>query len=282
MSTITRTVYGARIQTELLLGLPHTHIDNTTLNEKFDVQARVMPSPVRTPILAYFGIGMGGFRYAQGAENNVYPLEIQHSPTDAAAYRHIPFLLRQVGNDIVGPLREQYAMRRLVQHNGTNYIGYYLRKLNRNGVIPQMLHNVPDGNGGITSNPFIPNSSNLNPVAPPIPPVGSVTTDGSYMSTSATIDLSFSEQQVDELLEVGRILYDDPRQIVLSEFVLVAGVEQVVTSSPATGSVNYLEALQATVVAHATANYAMAYLDKGLDHSLELGAIEPLTITALP
>ncbi len=281
MSTITRTIYGSRIQSELLLGIQHSHIDNTTLNEKFDIQAGVMPANNVVPTLGYFCIGMGGHRNMTGAESQPYPEEIKHSPSDAALYRHLPFLLREMGNDLTTAERQRYAMRKLVTINGTSYIAYYLRRLSKTGAVPQMLYNVPNDTGGETITNFVPTGSNLNPTAPAISPTGVVTTDGSYLSASSTLSLSFSESDVSELLEVGRIMFDNPKQVVISEFGLVAGVDQVVTSSVATGSVNYIEALQATVIAHITAFYAMAYQNQGLDHTLEVGAIEPLLVTGL-
>jgi hypothetical protein len=284
MSNITRTLFGARIQAEQLLGLPHQAVSFTTLNEKFDIQAGAVAANNVIPSLGYFCIGMGGHRNMVGAENTPYPDDVSFSPEYGALYRHLPFIMRAVGEDLDTTTRSRYAMRKLVTVNGVNYIAYYLRRIDRTGLTVAMNHNTPvPGSGStpptVTVTPYVPTSANLNPVAPALPPTGAVTTDGSYLSTSTPLNLSISAAEQAELMNVGRILFDNERQVVISEIGLVAGVDQVVTSSTATGSVNYIEALQATLVAHVMTYYAMAFHNLGVEHSLEVGAIEPLLVT---
>lgn len=287
MSIVTRTIYGARLQTELLLGLPHAHVANTTLNEKFDVHPGVSPSTGEKLALKYLGIGVGGHRHAVGADSIPYTDPIEHDPRDAAAYRPIPFILREVGNDLSPLERSRYAMRRLETINGSNYIAYYLRRISMDQVAPTMVLNVPQSGQGtgdpvITQTPFVPTGANLNPTPNPVSPTSAVSTDGSYLSTSATLMIGFSETEVSELLNVARIKWDNERLAVVSEFQLVAGVDQVVTSTIGGASINYQEALMATVVGHVATDYTMANFNKGLEHALELGAIEPLLVQSTP
>lgn len=283
MSTITRTILGARIQTELLLGLKHKPVPFTTLNEKFNVQAGVNTPDAAVPTLQYLAIGIGGHRTQVGAEGISYPEDNLFSPASGALYRHLPFIMREVGSDLTTTERARYAGRVLEQHNGKNYICYYLRLIDTALSEVVMSLNVPQGGSGSTPpvivvEPFVPDSSNLNPTPPLVPANGAVTTDGSYLTTSVNLELSFEAAEVEELLNVGRILFDNERQVVISEFGMVAAKPMLVTSSTATGSVNYYEAVQATLIAHSMVYYAMMYLNRGFDHTLELGAIEPLTI----
>lgn len=284
MSKITRTIYGTTLQTELLLGLPHTHVDNTTLNERFDVFPRVLPTNSQVPTLHYIGIGNGGHRHMVGADSIPYTDPIEHDPTDAAAYRPIPFVMRPVGEDLSPAEREEYAMRRVETHGGQNYFCYYLRRLDLSGVTPTMLMNVPTAVGGGTGEPtivpsaFVPTGANLNPTPSPLAPVGTITTDGSYLTATAPLVLSFNLNQINELLNVGRIRWNNERMVVLSEFQFVAGVDQVVTSNAGGVNVTYREALEAIVVAHMTADYTMANINKALNHTVQLGAIEPLLV----
>lgn len=286
-SNITRTIHGARIQTELLLGLEHEVVEFTTLNEKFNVQAGTPTPNDEVPVLGYLAIGMGGHRTVAGADGVTYPEDNFFSPANAALFRHLPFLLREVGSDITSAERQRYAMRTVIQGpDSKNYIAYYLRRVDMTSVGVNMFHNTPTGGSGSTppivvQEPFVPDSSVLNPVAPIIPPNGVITTDGTYLSTSAVLNLDFSENDIDELLNVGRILFNNERQVVISELGLVAGRDQVVTSSAASGSVSYLEAIQATLVAHSIVFYSIPHMNLGFQHSLELGAIEPLMIASL-
>lgn len=283
MSTITRTILGARIQSELLLGLKHAPLPFTTLNEKFNVQAGVNTPDAEVPTLQYLAIGIGGHRTQVGAEGISYPEDNLFSPASGALYRHLPFIMREVGSDLTQTERARYGMRVLEQHNGKNYICYYLRLIDTSLSQVVMALNVPQGGSGstppvIVTEPFIPDSSHLNPTPPLVPANGAVTTDGSYLTTSVNLELSFEAAEVEELLNVGRILFDNERQVVISEFGMVAAKPMLVTSSTGSGSVNYYEAVQATLIAHSMVYYAMMYLNRGFDHTLELGAIEPLTI----
>lgn len=284
MSNITRTLFGARIQAELLLGLPHRAVQFTTLNEKFNVQAGAVATNNAVPALGYFTIGRGGHRNMVGSDNTSYPDDVGFSPEYGALYRHLPFIMRAVGDDLDPATRGRYCLRTLLPVNGVNYIAYYGRRFDKTGLTVAMNHNLPtEGNGStppsVVVTPYVPDSANLNPVAPALPPTGAVTTNGAYLSTSAALNLSFSEADVAELMNVGRLLFDNERQMVVSEIGLVAGVDQVVTSSAATGSVNYTEVLQATLAGHIMTYYPMAFMNKGVQQSLELGAIEPLLMT---
>jgi hypothetical protein len=276
MHIITRTIYGSRLQSQLLLGLPYTPAANTTLNERFDVQAGIAPPNGEVPRVRYFGIGNGGHRNMTGADGIPYVSPIQHSPADACAYRPLPFLLREPSNDLTVTERQKYAMRKEEVINGQNYIAYYLKRMDFSDVVPQMLHNsVADG--VTTTTPFVPSGANLNPTPPAISPTGVVTTSGDYLSTSALLGLGFTAADVAELVEVARIMYDNELYAVISEIMLVAGVDKIVTATgPGGVNFNYEEAIAATVVTHITAHYSVGYTNNGFDYDLDLGATEPL------
>lgn len=283
MSNITRTIYGAAIQNELLLGLKHQVREFTTLNEKFDIAAGMPTANDEVPVLGYLAIGMGGHRMVSGSEGAPYPEDNFFSPASGALYRHLPFVIREVGQDLNSTERRRYGMRKLIQADGRNQIAYYLRRWDKTNIAVNMFHNVPTGGSGSTPpgviiTPFVPDSSNLNPVPPTLPNTGAVSTDGAYLSTSSVMNLDFSEADINELLNVGRLLFQNERQMIISEMGLVAGIDSVITSSAATGGVDYYEAIQATLVAHSAVYYAVAHMNKGFEYSLELGAIEPLLV----
>lgn len=276
MRIITRTIYGSRLQATMLLGLPYTQIANTTLNEKFGVQAGVVPDNQAVPRVRYFAIGNGGHRNLVGGDGQPYTSPVQHSASDAALYKHLPFLLREPTNDLTVTERLRYGMRKVIPINGTNYVAYYLKKLDLTGVVPEMKHNtVTDGVTG--SVPFVPTGANLNPVAPSIPSTGVTSTNGDYLSASANLNLDFSAEDVAELINVATIMYDNPLYAVISEIGLVAGVDKTV-SAPAAGggTFNYSEVVGAQITTHITAHYNVGFSNQGFAFGIELGATEPL------
>lgn len=276
MRIITRTIYGSRLQTELLLGLPYVPVTNTTLNEKFGIQSGVVPDSQAVPRVRYFCIGNGGHRNEVGGDGQPYVSAIQHAASDAALYKHLPFLIREPDSDLTALERQRYALRKQITVNGDTYIAYYAKRLDFTNVAAEMKHNTVSD--GITSSiPFVPTGANLNPTAPAIPSTGVVTTNGDYLSASAVLNLNFSEQDVAELINVATILFANPLYAVISEIGLVAGVDKVV-SAPAFGggSFNYSEVVSAQITTHITAHYPVQFSNLGFDFGVEIGATEPL------
>lgn len=275
MRKITRTIMGSKLQTELLLGLNYTHVENTTLNEKFDIQADVLPPAGTMPKVRYFCIGNGGHRNETGADAFPYTTAIQHDVGDAALYRHTPFLIRTPDNDLDNTARANYGLRKEITVNGTPYIAYYLKRLDFTDAEVALLHNVVT-DGVVTSTPYIPTTANLSPTPPELPATGVVTTDGDYLSSSAILKLAMSSIDVEEYVNAITILYDNPAYAVISEIGLVAGVDRIVTVPQGAGSLNYQEVIVAQITTHLTAYYAVQYTNDGFDFRLELGGTESL------
>lgn len=275
MRKITRTIMGSKLQTEQLLGMPYTHVENTTLNEKFAIQADVLPNAGQMPSVRYFCIGNGGHRNESGADGFPFTSAIQHDVGDAALYRHLPFIIRPIDEDLDNIERANYRLRKVIQIAGADYVAYYAKKLDFTDAEVELKHNTIN-DGVITSVPYIPTSANLNPVPPALPATGVVTTDGDYLSSSAILKLAMEAIDVAELVNVATVMFDNPAYAVISEIGLVAGVDKVVTASYGAGTINYNEVIVAQITSHITAYYATQYTNDGFDFRLELGGTESL------
>lgn len=277
METITRTAYGSFLQTATLLKQPFTVLDHTTLNEKFEIQATVKPASGEYPHLMYVAIGNGGHNLTIGANNIPKPEPIQHLATDAACFKHIPFVLREPANDLAEAERKRYALRKLETYNSTQYVAYYLRRFNNATTQPEM--NIVTIENGVQTSvvPFIPNSSNLNPVPQPLVIPGVNVTDGQYIMISSKIDLSFSESDVDELKNVGNIMYGDEAFGMISEIALVTGVDKAINATnPITGSFTFTECIGSQVSAHVNTFFSPVFANSGFKIIFDAGATEPL------
>lgn len=274
MRIITRTVWGASLQTSLLLGLPYAPQESSTLNEKFDIEPDVDLAGT-IPHVKYFCIGNGGHRVIQGADSIPYTSPVNHRASDAALFNHLPFVLREVGDDLTLDQRERYALRRKETINGVNYIAYYLKRMNLAAVQLEMQHtNVVDGNS--TTVDFTASNSNLNPEHPQLPNDGVITTDGNYLTSSAIVPVLFDEDDVAELVNVARILYDNEQRAAISEIGLCSGVDKTVTADSPSGQFNYREAVGVQIATHITGYYPVGYTNKGFELQVEAGATEPM------
>lgn len=274
MRIITRTVWGASLQTSLLLGLPYTPETNSTLNEKFDIEGgRDLEGVI--PHVRYLCIGNNGHRIITGSDGIPYTSPINHRASDAALFNHIPFVLREIANDLSIERREKYALRKRIMVDGEEYYAYYLKRMDVSRVATELIHTqVLDGNS--THSPFVPGTDNLNPEHPELPNTGVISTDGNYLTSSAIIPVLFDENDVAELVNVSRILYGNEQRAVISEIGLCSGVDKVIVGHIPGGTINYREAIGVQIATHITGYYPVGYTNRGFELQIEAGATEPL------
>lgn len=276
MENITRTVYGSYLQTCMLFGLPFSRKPSSTLNEKFGIQPDTVPSIEEMPHTRYWAIGNGGHRMTVGADGIGKPEPIQHRATDAALFNHLPFVLREPANDLATADRAKYGLRREETHNGLRYIAYYLKRIPLAQVIPAMEYKTVQ-NGDTVTTPFVPDSSHLNPQPPELSPTGVNVVSGDYTTATAKAGLVLSKTDVDELLNVATILYDDPDYAIVSEIALVSGIDKVVQSpGVGGGTINFGEVICAQVVTHISTFVPLRFSNNGTELLLDVGATEPL------
>ena len=110
MKTITRTIMGSALQSALLLGIRPQILPFTTLNEKFGVLADAKLNEGEVPHLGYFAIGNGGHRNRVGGDGTPYSTPHHRVSSHAALYRHLPFVLRPVDNDLSVSERAQAGL----------------------------------------------------------------------------------------------------------------------------------------------------------------------------
>lgn len=276
MENTTRTVYGSYLQTCILMKLPFIMKENTTLNEKFGIQAGIAPGSADVPGMRYFGVGNGGHKMSVGAGGIAIPEIVQHKGTDAALYNHLPFVLREETNDLDATARANYGLRRIETHGNKRYVAYYLKRLGLSTVVPAMEYTtVRDGASTVTA--FVPDSSNLNPTPPTLSSSGVNVVSGDYVAATAKVEIALSASDVEELLNVAKVIYDDEAYAIISEVSLVSGVDKVV-SSPAVGNtvINFNEVIAAQVVSHVNAFHPMKYANGGTSMLLDIGNSEAL------
>lgn len=250
---------------------------NTTLNEKFLVQAQVPPDANIYPNVRYYAIGNGGHVGKVGADG-IFKLSQQlFYATSAALYNHLPFVLRPLGNDLSVADRAKYALRRIEDRNGIKYVAYYLRRLDMTSVVPSMsLTTVQDGQS--VTVPFVPDSSCLNPAPPLLSNTGVNTTDGTYVNSKATIGIILSDIDVTEFLNVIDIIYQDREYAMISEIALCSGVDMFVevTDPGSSAKFNVLEAISVQVNDFVNTVASLQFTND-VSWNLDIGATEPLT-----
>lgn len=273
---VTRTVYGTYLQTIKNLNLPFALVENTTLNEKFDVQAGVEPSVADTPGMRYFAIGNLGHKTVKADDGSDESVPVPHRATDAGLYGQIPFVLREVTNDLPQHIRDRYALRVQETHDGVNYFAYYLRRIPMQDVVAQLQH-VEVVDGVATTTPFVPTTDNLNPERPEISNTGVVLGSSSSTSASAILTVELGPDDIAEILHAHKIRTGSTRSPVISEIALCSGVDKLVQgSSGGSGTFTYNEVLACQVNVHVSTYHALGYATNGATFTLDVGGVEPL------
>lgn len=276
MEIFRRSYYGGAVQVAHLLGIPLDVLANSTLNEKFGIQAGATLAPNEQPRMRYFTMGIGAHGATTGVDGLPLVQTLQHSSEHAGLYRHLPFVMRPVGNDLTASERERYALRRIESHGGTDYIVYYARRIDVSGAaIRAQRRKVVGSTTTITD--FVPSAANLNPTPPDLSNGGSNTTNGEFLVASCKIEIVLDSFDVTEILNASMILYNSEDYAFISEIGMVTGVDRSVpTNDGAGGSFSFNEVVVAQICTFVNAMQPLKSQRDGLTLTYDVGINEPL------
>lgn len=279
MKNVTRTIWGAALQSYQLAGLAYQTPPFTTLNELYNVQSGVQPA--KTPAVGFLAVGNGAHYQATGV--NGFPLmpTLPHFATDAALFNGIPLCVRPLTADLTPAEMAKYAMRVVKPIGGVMYACYYLKVIDLSQVVPQIMYNA-NNNGVITPTPYAATSNNLNPVKPNLGSNGLVQTSADYLTVQMIVDLSFTANDVAELDNVATVLYGDTRYAIISEMAVCSGQLQPAVGQAASGTFTYNEAFGVQVHSFISDYIAAGDSDTGFDLNVNMGASEPLLTVTQP
>lgn len=280
MRIITRTVFGAEVQSNLMLGLQHTWSEYGTMNKRFEVQEEALLKPNDTVSLGYYTIGYGGHRMYLGADMIAVTEAVEHAATDVACFKPLPFVLLPLTEDLTIAERANYCLRSIVDIQGVLHVAYYGKRLDKSGLkATAMISNME---GGIQENkPFIPDNSNLKPK--PLKPHGGdqvISASGEYVSASAILTIDFGERDAEHLRNVATILFNHEKYAIVSEIALCSGVDRVVSGQSVGGNtISYNEVIGCQPMAYITTGArSMVEADAGFKIVTDVGITEPLFI----
>lgn len=282
MENIRRTLYGAGLQTALVLRIPYDIKPYTTLNEKFGSNASETLATGEMPRMGYISIGNGGHTASVGADGISLIGHLQHKASDPTNFKNLPFSLRPLDDDLADIERERYGMRVIETHGGVEYAAYYLKRLDMNGVsIAYKKKTVVAGVETISD--FEATAATLNPVPDPLLSGNIHTTDGEYVYSTAVIEVIIDDFDAAEILNAAVVLYGREDYAFVSEIAFVSGVDRVVPSMGAAGATfNMNEVIAAQVFCHTSALQPLMYQRDGFIATYDVGIAEPMLNLATP
>jgi hypothetical protein len=283
MQKIIPTGLSNYTQVANFIGAPWSKKDNTTLNQKFDIQPNALVPQNTYPSLKCFTIGIGGHSYVMGPNNIPLSQGVDHTAVDAGLYNHIPFVIRPVNDDLNVGQQSRYCLRKMiVGPDNQNYIAYYGKRLDTTGIVPIITkRTVVDGQTLIEE--YVYTEDNLSPEPPEVPNTGSVTTSNEYIATTAIIPMPFTEEDVAELYNVAEILFGDRRMAIISEFGFCTGIDLDIAINTPAGTTNFKEVIACQIASIISSHHELIYNSKGFSFNLEVGAVQPMLATnAIP
>lgn len=276
MEIIVRAAASALIRTATAVGKPVIPPANSTLNQKFDVQASIALTETEIPVNKYVFIGNGGHRMITGAGGVSYPEVIRHLARHSGLYNHLPFVMRLVTDDIPATQRAQYRIRKIETHDQKSYVCYYGKLLDTSATTPALeLRTITDG--VTTSQPFNYTLSDLSPTPPAAGSSGVTDTEGDYIASTAKIPFIMTAADVDEFLNVANILYGTDNLAIISEIALASGVDRAVSGDFNGTSASYTEVIGCQINSFIGLFFAAKFNNNGLRVNFDLGSVEPLS-----
>ena len=217
-----------------------------------------------------------------------------HAARSSGLFGQIPFVLRAYNPsnpnwDIpatgAAVSKVNYRHRTWLMIGGKLYVAYFLRLLTPSGNPPpavSMEYNQVT-NGVTTTTSFNPTANDLFTPLVPGTPGAPILTTGNSLSAASAIQILLGQDEVNELINVSTILYNNPNQAIVSEIGICQGLDKMatyspdgVTSSTTANAPQMAEACGVQVSTFISAYYPLPYTSSQLTINMDLGAEEPL------
>ncbi len=277
MDSVVRTIYSSHLATCKALNRPFTVLPNSTLNKKFNLHAEELPAINEYPVLGYIGIGNKGASYEVTGTGFVLTTPLQHTPRDASLFNFIPFVIRNINDDLTPSERLKYRLRVPVTIDGTTYVAYYLRTLSIEDVIPTVeMRNVEDET--ITTTSFSPVLSDLSPTPPPISETDLNNPNGNYLVSTAKINFMLNQADINNIMDACSLIFGDPRYAVINEIALCSGVDKVLQGTFGATQSNYTDVIVSQVSVFISQYHALTANTTEVLLELDVGSVHPLLV----
>lgn len=243
MRAVVPTIYGDATMAALRHGTDLNLNDNAFLNKAIkningidginEANTPSVPNELQVPTgetnlmkNKYFIIGTGAHDAAVRADGASYLRPVPHSSRHSGPYFWIPFKLIPVGQpDLTGVERQNYVMRRFITINGTTYIGYWIKRMPITDTAPVLTTYTITNGVKSAVGPLPGNTGDMTPTRPTLVN-GQLPNSGRYFEAKLNVDIVLTAAEINDLRNVGTILFNDPDAVVISEIGLVYGIER--------------------------------------------------------
>lgn len=237
-----------------------TLLPNTTLNEKYGVMADQATGKMNGSLfkLGWFGIGIKGSKcIGENADGIEVRRILDHTATDFSAYKPVPFVIREISEDLNDEERKKYRMRVVRKIGDNTYVLYYLKAIEFDLYDPSIKIGYRDPvTGNNDEDEYTPKEGDLDPTPTELLTTDSVPVSDQYVTATGTLNMTLEAQDLDEIRNACIILYGTASVAAISELYLVHGISTRNDGDVGQGgTVKYDELCPACVSYHITELY---------------------------
>ena len=252
--TSTNTLLGNLINKACVTNQSLTIPQFTTLNEAYNIRASesIGVKNGRDFELKFFMLGVRGSDGLGQDQNGVTQFRTnQHQPIDGNVFVGIPFVVRPVSDDLDNLTRAKYRLREVRTINTIQYAIYWGKLIDFDDYNPQLLKIYKDPlTGAEDVKTYIPVSDDLHPVPVELTSANTVPISNTYVNGSAILNCTLNENDVEELKNACRIVFNDAGYARPNEVAIMYGIDNDTDGDIGGGQyIRYTESLS-TVVGH--------------------------------
>lgn len=292
MRNVTRTQYGIRLQTARELGVEYDQLPNSSLNEvvrTFPGYAPDGEQPIRADgnqgnfipstdtddmKMRYLAIGRGALAQKTASDGEAIYAPVPHATIDAGFYKLMPFAMFPEGEDMSVSERANYRLRRKVTVGSDTYTAYFLRVLNYDNVeVKTQRYQLVNGDKTDPQD-YSPLPAQMNPPRPSLPTGNTMPNDGTYYSSSAPVEIVFTEVEIQRIIAAAEIIAGYPEAARISEYGFVSGCDRQVYWADDVGQTEFTDVIGAQVNSFLVADDSLIGQTQ-LTKSVNLGNAEP-------
>lgn len=265
-----RTIHAMALELYRSINKEYVILSNTTLNEKFKIDETEKLPENTYPLINYYGIGIGGEESIEGIEG--YSFSRKRAIT-GNMFNQIPFVMRELDNDLLDDEKSNYRFRKLEDHNGKTYACYYLKKIRKYELRDEFFV-IKNEDGVSKLNLFDNNTTELLDAIPINKDnILDNLTKAEYITKLIKMDFTLTSKEVYDVKEVMNILNLPNEKI--SEIAICQGHD-----IPYSGY-NEHKAYAVQIAYHLTVSINLQTdlsINKELLKQIEIGGSEPLII----
>jgi len=277
MEQTVSTALRALLQLNQYLGIAPTVLTNSTLNQKFSVQSSATPTSSEVPTLQYICAGINGRSISTGSDGIALTIPNQHQPREAALFKHIPWLVREITNDLDATTRADYRLRAVETYGSTQYACYYAKVMDLSDVTPSLvIRTIDDETGDVTETAYTPTASDLSPTPTSLSEGQSLVASGDYIAATAKITVTLSSSDMEEFANACEIIMGDENYAVISEIAICTGADRTVTATINSVSTSYAEVIACQVASFISTEISAITATSGASLTFDVGNVEPL------